>query len=114
MTRVAARVLTGGGRPPGWPSLDPDDPNSDEILAEALVLALELATFAPSLRGGTAVDRLIRQHKAAGCDELAALQMLKQASFRLLRIKSSTDVSPLIRACGGAYGHLRVRLRTVR
>src|SRR5271166_139612 len=72
----------------GRASLDPDDPNSDEVLAEALVLALELATFTPSLSGSTAVDRLVRQHKAAGRDELAALEALKQASFRLLRIKS--------------------------
>src|SRR5271166_1648625 len=72
----------------GRASLDPDDPNSDEVLAEALVLALELAAFTPSLSGSTAVDRLVRQHKAAGRDELAALEALKQASFRLLRIKS--------------------------
>src|SRR5271166_4292669 len=72
----------------GRASLDPDDPNSDEVLAKALVLALELAAFTPSLSGSTAVDRLVRQHKAAGRDELAALEALKQASFRLLRIKS--------------------------
>ena len=72
----------------GRATLDPDDPNSDDVLAEALMFALELATFTPSLSGATAVDRLIRQHKSVGRDELAALEALKQASFRLLRIKS--------------------------
>ena len=72
----------------GRASLDPDDPKSDDVLAEALMLALELATFTPSLSGSTAVDRWVRQHKAAGRDELAALEALKQARFRLLRIKS--------------------------
>ena len=68
----------------GRANLDPDDPNSDDVLAEALMFALELATFTPSLSGATAVDRLIRQHKSVGRDELAALEALKQASFRLL------------------------------
>ena len=78
------------------------------------MLALEFATFAPSLRGGAAVDRLIRQHKAAGRVELVVLQVLKQASFRRLRINASADVSTLNRACGGACGGLRVRLHIVR
>lgn len=72
----------------GRANLYPDDPNSGDVIAEALMFALELATFTPSLSGSTAVDRLVRQHKSAGRDELAALEALKQASFRLLRIKS--------------------------
>ena len=38
-------------------NLDPDDPRSADTVAQALMLALELATFAPSLSGSTAVDR---------------------------------------------------------
>jgi hypothetical protein len=72
----------------GRANLDPDDPDRCDVIAEALMFALELATFTPSLSGATAVDRLVRQHKSAGRDELAALEALKQASFRLLRIKS--------------------------
>ena len=46
----------------GRANLDPDDPNSGDVIAEALMFALELATFTPSLSGSTAVDRLVRQH----------------------------------------------------
>ena len=72
----------------GRANLDPDDTNGDAVLAEALMFALELAAFTPGLSGSTAVDRLLRQHRNAGPDELAALAALKEASFRLLRIKS--------------------------
>ena len=72
----------------GRADLDPDDPDGCDVIAEALMFALELATFTPSLSGATAVDRLVRQHKSAGRNESAALEALKQASFRLLRIKS--------------------------
>jgi hypothetical protein len=73
----------------GRADLDPDDPNGDAVLAEALMFALELTAFTPGLSGATAVDRLLRQHRNASRDELAALAALKQASFRLLRIKST-------------------------
>jgi hypothetical protein len=69
-------------------NLDPDDPHSADTVAQALMLALELAMFAPSLSGSTAVDRLIRQHKPSNGEERAALEALQQASFRLLRIRS--------------------------
>jgi hypothetical protein len=69
-------------------NLDPDDPLSGDTVANALMLALELATFAPSLSGSTAVDRLVRQRKPANGEEQAALEALRQASFRLLRIRS--------------------------
>ena len=72
----------------GRADLNPDDTNGDAVLPEALMFALELAAFTPALSGATAVDRLVRQHRNAGPDELAALAALKQASFRLLRIKS--------------------------
>ncbi len=69
-------------------NLDPDDPRSADTVAHALMLALELATFAPSLSGTTAVDRLVRQRKPANGEERAALEALQQASFRLVRIPS--------------------------
>jgi len=69
-------------------NLDPDDPHSADTIAQALMLALELATFAPSLSGSTAVDRLVRQRKPSNGEERAALEALRQASFRLLRIRS--------------------------
>ena len=69
-------------------NLDPEDPHSADTVAQALMLALELATFAPSLSGTTAVDRLIRQRKPSNGEERAALEALQQSSFRLLRIRS--------------------------
>src|SRR3954470_20840922 len=42
-------------------------------LGEALALALDVALFAPSASGTTAVDRLARQHRPADADERAAL-----------------------------------------
>ena len=69
-------------------NLDPDDPHSADTIAQALMLALELATFAPSLSGSTAVDRLVQQRKPSNGEERAALEALRQASFRLLRIRS--------------------------
>ncbi|MGH6835256.1 MAG: DUF2786 domain-containing protein [Methylocella sp.] len=70
-------------------NLDQGDPHSADTVAQALSLALELATFAPSLSGTTAVDRQVRLHKPANGKERDALAALQQASFRLLRIRSS-------------------------
>ncbi|MGH6794130.1 MAG: DUF7168 domain-containing protein [Methylocella sp.] len=58
-------------------NLDPDDPRSADAIAQALSLALELATFAPSLSGTTAVDRLVRQRKAANAEERTALGFVR-------------------------------------
>jgi hypothetical protein len=69
-------------------NLDPDDPRSSNTVAQALMLALELATFAPSLSGSTAIDRLVRQREPSNGEERAALEALQHASFRLLRIRS--------------------------
>jgi len=69
-------------------NLDPDDPHSADTIAQALMLALELATFTPSLSGSTAVDRLVRRRGPSNGEERAALEALRQASFRLLRIRS--------------------------
>ncbi|MGH6841553.1 MAG: hypothetical protein ACREDV_05590, partial [Methylocella sp.] len=70
-------------------NLDPNGPGSAVAVAQALMLALELATFAPSLSGTTAVDRLVRQRKPSNEEERAALEALQRANFRLLRICSS-------------------------
>jgi hypothetical protein len=69
-------------------NFDPDDPDAANAIGQALMLALELATFAPSLSGSTAVDRLVRQRKSMSGEERAALEALKEADFRLLRIRA--------------------------
>ncbi len=69
-------------------NLDPDDRRSEGTIVQAMMLALELATFAPSLSGTTAVDRLVRQSKPSNGEEKTALEALGQASFRLLRVCS--------------------------
>ena len=63
-------------------NLDPDDPHSADTVAQALMLALELAMFAPSLSGSTAVGRLVRQRIPSNGEERAALEALQQASFQ--------------------------------
>jgi hypothetical protein len=73
----------------GRVDLEPDGPGSVDVAAQALMLALDLATFAPSFSGGTAIDRLARQRKSTDGEEKAALEALQRASFRLLRIRSS-------------------------
>ena len=72
----------------GRADLDPDDPRSVDAVAEALLRALEIATFAPSFTGATAIDRLARRRKSADGEARTALEALKQASFRILRISS--------------------------
>lgn len=76
--------MAGAGRA----ELDPDDPGSVDVVAQALMLALELATFTASFTGGTAIDRLARQRKSTDGEEKAPLEALRRASFRLLRILS--------------------------
>jgi len=56
-------------------------------LGEALALALDVALFAPSASGTTAIDRLARQHRPADADERAALDALRRAAFRVLRVE---------------------------
>jgi hypothetical protein len=75
----------------GRRNLDPDEPGSELLIAQALLYALELVTFTPSFSGNTAIDRFARQHKSIGTDDVAALEALKRASFRVLRIKSIGD-----------------------
>ena len=65
-----------------------DDPNAEERAAEALILALELSIFTPSMSGVRPIDRMARQFRAKTFDDAAALEALKKAQFTLLRILS--------------------------
>jgi hypothetical protein len=69
----------------------PDDPQSEERAAEAMIFALELSIFTPSMSGARPIDRMARQFKAKTFDEAAALEALKKARFTLFRILSATQ-----------------------
>lgn len=88
-------------------NLEGDDPRSIDTVALALALASELALFAPSASGLTAVDRLVRQHKVDG-EEALALAALQGATFRILRIEAR-DSEGLFRLSDLATGKV-VRL----
>jgi hypothetical protein len=77
-------------------NVDADDPNCVHLLMAALALALDIAIFAPSMSGRTAIDRLAQQFQSTGGEELAALAALKQARFRLLRIRSEENRNLLL------------------
>ena len=74
-----------GSRTGGWPEEDEDV--AAFAIGEALALALDVALFAPSASGTTAIDRLARQHRPADADERAALAALRRAAFRVLRVE---------------------------
>ncbi len=61
------------------------------LMADALIMATDLALFTPSASGQTAFDRLARQRPSMGPDEAAALRALRQAGFRLLRVEAGTE-----------------------
>jgi hypothetical protein len=67
----------------------PDDPQSEERAAEAMIFALELSIFTPSMSGARPIDRMARQFKAKTFDDAAALEALKKARFTLFRILSA-------------------------
>ncbi len=69
----------------------PDDPHAEERAAEAMIFALELSIFTPSMSGARPIDRMARQFKAQTFDEAAALEALKKARFTLFRILSATQ-----------------------
>jgi hypothetical protein len=72
-----------------WLASAPEPQNEDELVeafAEALMLAMALALFAPSPSGQTAIDRFARQRKAADPDETAAIEALRRSCFRVLRL----------------------------
>ncbi len=64
-----------------------DEAWAAEAVADALPLALDVALFAPSAAGTTAIDRFARQHRPDGPVEREALAVLRRAAFRILRVK---------------------------
>jgi len=56
------------------------------LVADALGMAMDLALFSPSASGATAFDRLARRRGRMGTEEAAALEALRRAQFRLLRV----------------------------
>ena len=79
-----------GDRPPlarGRADAGEDEDVAAFAIGEALALALDVALFAPSASGTTAIDRLARQHRPADADERAALAALRRAAFRVLRVE---------------------------
>jgi len=78
-------------------------------VADALGMATDLALFTPSASGQTAFDRLARQRPGMGGDEAAALRVLRQAQFRLLRIEADPGSAGTVRLRDLATGEaLRV------
>ncbi len=77
------------------------DPGREMLLiADALAMAMDLALFTPSASGSTAFDRLARQRGSMDRDTAAALDALRRAQFRLLRVEvagseSKDDVARL-------------------
>ena len=59
----------------------PDDPHAEERATEAMIFALELSIFTPSMSGVRPIDRMARQFKAKTFDDAAALEALKKARF---------------------------------
>ena len=65
------------------------DPGREVLLvADALGMATDLALFTPSTSGATAFDRLARARAPGQPDEAAALEALRRAQFRLLRVEA--------------------------
>jgi hypothetical protein len=69
-----------------------DDP---EVAAATIVftmsLAADLAVFAPSPSGSTAVDRYLRKTPPAGSDEAQAARALSRAAFRIIRVETRAE-----------------------
>jgi len=74
-----------------WMAGNPEPRDQDEfvhVFGNALMLAMALALFAPSLTGQTAIDRFARRHKATGPDDAAAIEALRRSRFRLLSLEA--------------------------
>ncbi len=74
-----------------------DSPDDDDEAAAlsiyALALAADLAIFAPSSSGATAIDRYLRGHPPAGGEKTEAAQALRRARFRVIRIEACDETS---------------------
>ncbi len=69
--------------------IDPPE-DADEFVrlyGDAIVMAMAVALFQPSLSGKTAVDRYARQHDKAGADERQAIEAMRQSRFRLIGLE---------------------------
>ncbi len=60
-------------------------------VADALGMATDLTLFTVSSSGATAFDRLARRRCGMGADEAAALDALRRAQFRLLRVEAPSN-----------------------
>ena len=72
----------------GHLEVDIDDHAAQDMAAAALLLAIELGVFTPSLSGTRPIDRLARTFKPENPEEAAALAALGKSRFRLFRILS--------------------------
>ncbi len=69
-----------------------DDPGREMLLvADALGMATDLALFTPSASGATAFDRLARRLGRVDPEQAAALDALRRAQFRLLRVEAPSS-----------------------
>jgi len=69
-----------------------DDPGREMLrVADALGMATDLALFTPSASGATAFDRLARRLGRADPEQAAALDALRRAQFRLLRVEAPSS-----------------------
>ncbi|HEV7268251.1 MAG TPA: DUF2786 domain-containing protein [Falsiroseomonas sp.] len=69
-------------------ALPEDGPRGLLAMADAIGFASDLALFAPSPSGATAVDRMLRNRPTPSGDAAAAAEALRRAQFRLLRVEA--------------------------
>ena len=68
------------------------DPGREMLrVADALGMATDLALFTPSASGATAFDRLARRLGRVGPEQAAAIDALRRAQFRLLRVEAPSS-----------------------
>lgn len=67
---------------------DIGDRTAEELAASAMMLAIELGVYTPSLSGTRPIDRLARSFKPGNPEEATALAALGKSRFRLFRILS--------------------------
>ena len=72
-----------------------DGETQARALADALGLASDLALFTPASSGMTAIDRLARKRKSSDPAERAAIEALRLARFRVMRIEEREDEQAL-------------------
>ena len=67
----------------------PIDPYREVLqVADALGMAMDIALFTPSATGSTAFDRLARARRLSEPGEADALEAVRWAQFRLLRVET--------------------------